>query len=130
MERLEAASDLDDEEAAVVEELYSEYGVEALWNLDPGVASATAALSALGAIPIASCNGGVLGGSHKEAYPLVAFYLPAELGIALQTLAESAGTGLLVDEHGLAQIYGQSYRELVKFAEVALEQRGTAIAVP
>lgn len=121
--RLEAADDLDDEEEAVTEELVSEYGVEALWSLDPGVASATIALSALGATPVASCNGGVLGGQHKEAYPLVAFYLPAMAAAGVSALAEAAGIGLLIDDHGRGQIYAQSYHGFVKFAELALAGR-------
>jgi hypothetical protein len=123
--RLEAAPDLDDEEEAIVEELVTEYGAEGLWSLDPGVASATIALSALGAMPIASCNGGVLGGHHKEAYPLVAFYLPTEFAAQVETLAEAADCGLVIDVHGRAQIYGQSYRELIRFAEHALDEHGS-----
>lgn len=121
--RLEAAIDLDDEQEAITEELVAEYGVEALWSLDPGVASATIALSALGATPVASCNGGVLGGQHKEAYPLVAFYLPTTAAAGVNALAEAADIGLLIDDHGRGQIYAQSYRGLVKFAELALAGR-------
>ncbi|HMP61916.1 MAG TPA: hypothetical protein PKA17_02240, partial [Phenylobacterium sp.] len=121
--RLEAAVDLDDEQEAITEELVAEYGVGALWSLDPGVASATIALSALGATPVASCNGGVLGGQHKEAYPLVAFYLPITAAAGVNALAEAAGIGLLIDDHGRGQIYAQSCQGLVKFAELALAGR-------
>lgn len=121
--RLEAAIDLDDEEEAITEELVAEYGAEALWSLDPGVASATIALSALGATPVASCNGGVLGGQHKEAYPLVAFYLPASTASVVNALAEAAGIGLLIDDHGRGQLYAQSYKGLLRFAELALVER-------
>lgn len=121
--RLEAAIDLDAEEEAISEELVAEYGVEALWSLDPGVASATIALSALGATPVASCNGGVLGGHHKEPYPLVAFYLPPTAAADVNALAQSAGIGLLVDDHGRGQLYAQSYSGLLRFAELALTER-------
>src|SRR5437867_963142 len=42
---------------------------DCLMGLDLGVASAVAALSAAGCIPVASCNGGVLGDAHHEKYP-------------------------------------------------------------
>jgi hypothetical protein len=47
---------------------------DGLWGLDIGVASATIALSALGAIP-GSCNAGGFGGHHQAAYPYVSFFL-------------------------------------------------------
>ncbi|MBP6878281.1 hypothetical protein [Phenylobacterium sp.] len=124
LDRLERAPDLDEEEEAVIEELDAEFGADALWGLDPGVASATIALSALGATPVASCNGGVLGGQHKEAYPLVAFYMPTGIAARVHELATAAQAGLIVDDSGRAQIYGGSYRELLRFAELTLEVGG------
>jgi hypothetical protein len=48
---------------------------DGLWGLDIGVASATIALSALGAIPVGSCNAGGFGGHHQGAFPYVSFFL-------------------------------------------------------
>jgi len=118
--RLEAAIDLAAEYEAVSDELLLEYGAEGLWGLDPGVASAVIALSALGAIPVASCNGGVLGGDHQEEYPLAAFYLSPTAARHVVHLVDVASIGLLIDNDGRVQVYDQSYRGLVRFAELAL----------
>lgn len=118
--RLEAAIDLDAEYEAICDELLAEFGAAQLWSLDPGVASATIALSALGAIPVASCNGGVLGGDHKEEYPLVVFYLSPTAALDVIALVDVACIGLLIDDDGRAQVYSQSYHGLFRFAELAL----------
>lgn len=47
------------------------------FGLDPGIAAAALSFSALGAVPFSSCNGGLLGGNHREEHPLVAFYAPS-----------------------------------------------------
>jgi len=52
--------------------------IEELCGLDVGVASAVLAISALGATPVSSCNGGCFGSPHQARHPYVAFYLPKD----------------------------------------------------
>ncbi len=122
IKRLCQAADLEAEAEAVDEERLEGAGADALWNLDIGVASATIAISALGAIPVGSCNAGGFGGRHQASYPYVAFYLPPKLVDVILELAEQVGVGLIVDDNGLAQIYGSSNSMLLHFAERALRR--------
>lgn len=103
------------------EERLNDLGADLLWGLDPGVAASTIALSALGAIPISSCNGGVYGGKHLEAYPLIAFYIAAASPDVLLAYAEVAGAGLVLDRYGCAQLFAQTCTPLLAFAATALE---------
>lgn len=84
-----------------------------------GVAAATIAISAYGATPVSSCNAGAFGGQHQARYPYVAFFLPKELASEIMLCAEASDVGLLCDENGIAQIYGQGEMDLVRFAETA-----------
>ncbi len=118
--RIEAAND-----PAVAESDFDELRLEALdpieelCGLDVGVASAVLAVSALGAIPVSSCNGGCFGSPHQAQHPYVAFYLPKDRAARVLDLAEPADVGLCVDQDGIAQIYGRTIHDLLRFAALA-----------
>ena len=117
--RLCSAADIDAEADRLEEERIEEFD-DPLWGLDVGVAGSTLALSALGCTPFYSCNGGVLGGSHATAHPLVAFYLPLNLVDSLLLLAEAADAGMLLDEYGRARLYAGDVGPMLAFAEAAI----------
>ena len=76
IDRLKMADDVEAEMSAFEEERAIAFDDEpALWGLDVGVASATIAISAYGAVPVSSCNAGAFGGRHPARYPYVAFFL-------------------------------------------------------
>jgi hypothetical protein len=126
--RLQAAADVDAEAARIDDErLDCLEPVDALWELDIGVASAAIALSALGAIPVGSCNAGGFGGRHQAAYPYVAFFLDAAAPDSIISIAQAASVGLHDGGNGLAQIFGADDLDLLRFAEAALDHRGPAL---
>jgi hypothetical protein len=92
---------------------------DGLWGLDIGVASATIALSALGAIPVGSCNAGGFGGHHQGAYPYVSFFLGGAPPEFVVSISRTASVGLRSDADGLAQIFGAGDLDLLRFAETA-----------
>ena len=94
---------------------------DGLWGLDIGVASATIALSALGAIPVGSCNAGGFGGHHQGAYPYVSFFLGGAPPEFVVSISRAASVGLRSDADGLAQIFGGGDLDLLRFAETALK---------
>lgn len=123
IDRLKMADDVDAEASAFDEERATAFDDEpALWGLDVGVASATIAISAYGSIPVSSCNAGAFGGRHSARYPYVAFFLPKDLAPEIMRCAAAADIGLLCDESGLAQIYGQGEMDLVRFAQTAWKE--------
>jgi hypothetical protein len=72
--QLQGAADLEAEAARIYDERLDCFEPsDGLWGLDIGVASATIALSALGAIPVGSCNAGGFGGHHQGAIPMSPF---------------------------------------------------------
>lgn len=120
IDRLKTADDVEAEASAFEEERVTAFDDEpALWGLDVGVAAATIAISAYGATPVSSCNAGAFGGQHQASYPYVAFFLPKDLAPEIMLCAVAADVGLLCDENGVGQIYGQGGMDLVHFAETA-----------
>lgn len=118
--RLKSAEDLEAELANFEELQATSFDDEpALSGLDVGVAAATIALSAYGAIPVSSCNAGAFGGQHQARYPCVAFFLPRALVQEVLLCADESDVGLLSDGNGVIQIYGQGEMDLVRFAEIA-----------
>ena len=118
--RVKAAEDPEAELAAFEELQATSFEDEpALWGLDVGVASATIAVSAYGATPVSSCNAGAFGGQHQAKYPYVAFFLPKESAPQVVRCAEQSNIGLLCDENGIAQIYGQGEMDLIRFSQIA-----------
>lgn len=125
--RLKAAEDLEAEVSAFEDLQATSFEDEpALWGLDVGVAAATIAISAYGATPVSSCNAGAFGGQHQARYPYVAFFLSKELAPEIMLCAEASDVGLLCDENGIAQIYGQGEMDLVRFAETAWKRNSSA----
>ena len=96
-----------------------------IFGLDTGVASTVVALSSAGCIPFASCNAGTFGGSHNEQYPLVAFYMRAEMKNILLEAAEESGTGLENSHNGSVVVYADDIRKMRTFA-ASLSRRSSA----
>ena len=95
---------------------------EKLGCLDLGVASTVITLSAAKCIPFTSCNGGILGGNHLEAYPLVAFFAkPPQIPLLLAE-AEDAGTGLESNGSTLV-VYTGDLVNMLAFARALLARR-------
>lgn len=115
---LEVEAQIVDEERARAIEFEQE-----LWGLDIGVAAATVALSALGAIPAGSCNAGGFGGDHQASYPYVAFFASQEVGREILTIAIAAGVGLGLGSDGIARLFGRTDIDLFRFASVAIKRR-------
>lgn len=124
VDTLEAVGDTAELEERFVQERGTAFEpVDDLWGLDVGVAGAVIALSALGATPVSSCNGGNYGTLHQSHYPYVAFYLAdADLAVLLR-MAEVEDLGL-VSSDGLAHLYG-SVAALRRFARRALAKSST-----
>lgn len=114
VDRDREAERFDEERADAIDEL------DAIWDLDLGTAAATLALSALGAVPVASCNAGGFGGHHVAAFPYVAFYIGAAEPAVILSLAETAGLGLDVINRGLGRLFGRTNFDLHRFAGHAL----------
>jgi len=122
-DRLAAALDLDEEAKLIDEEREAaDFPEDDLWGLDVGVISAALALSALGAIPVSSCNAGGFGGFHVAAFPYVAFFLPQSAAAEVLAIAEAADVGLDMVEGGIVRLYGQTDFDLYRFARVALDR--------
>jgi len=95
--RLRAAGDpaaewIERSERVAVES--SDIGDDFFARLDPGVASATLALGAIGCIPFWSCNGGAFGGDHLAHEPMVRFFARAEHVARLTACAVHANVRL------------------------------------
>lgn len=121
--RIEIASDTEIEEARIIDEL-SEETETPLYGLDIGVAAAVLTLSAAGAIPASSCNGGAFGGFHQGSNPYVAFYVRPRRLLAVQAWARTAGLGLNVTGEGVVGLHARRVDDLLAFANVALIAQG------
>ena len=129
--QLQGSADLEAEAARIDDERLDCFEPsEGLWGLDIGVASATIALSALGAIPVGSCNAGGFGGHHQGAYPYVAFFLGEAAQEFVVSISRAASVGLRSDAGGLAQIFGVGDLDLLRFAETALKLHDCANGLP
>jgi hypothetical protein len=125
MARLQDAEDLEDEAARLDDERLDCFEPsDGLWELDIGVASATVALSALGAVPVGSCNAGGFGGQHQGGHPYVAFYLGIAAPETIIALARAADVGLRSDEAGLIQIFATGDFDLFRFAQTVRDRCG------
>jgi len=121
--RFAAAADLEREAEQYDEERLGGFdAADELWGLDVGVAAAALALSALGAIPVSSCNAGGFGGHHIADFPYVAFYIGRAVPAAVLSIAEAADVGLDVVDSGLGRLFGGTDVDLHRFAEVALQR--------
>ena len=129
--QLQGAADLEAEAARIDDERLDCFEPsDGLWGLDIGVASATIALSALGAIPVGSCNAGGFGGHHQGAYPYVSFFLGGAPPEFVVSISLAASVGLRSDADGVAQIFGAGDLDLLRFAETALKLHERANGLP
>lgn len=121
IERFIACAELDAEAERFEEERAEAFDeAEALWGLDVGTAAATLALSALGAVPVSSCNAGGFGGVHVASFPCVAFYIGTAKPATILAIAEDADLGLDVIEPGIGRLFGRTDFDLHRFAHAAL----------
>lgn len=93
-----------------------------LGEFDIGTAGAIYALSAAGAAPITSCNGGLLGEmSHSADVPHILFSSDPGTLEPVVAAAELAEVGLINNaEH--AELYAENIPKLNRFAEILLGQ--------
>ena len=56
---------------------------------------------------------------HQAQHPYVAFYLPKDRATGMREMAEAADVNLLVDQDGIARIYGRTIHDLLRFATLA-----------
>lgn len=94
LDDIEAIGDDDDRLEELLEGLYED--ASELSGFDAGTAGAIFALSAAGAAPISSCNGGLLGDtSHSSQVPHILFSVQREHLGPILAAAEAADVGLL-----------------------------------
>lgn len=111
-----AAADWDTDEAEEIIESHIEaFGPTS--GLDAGVAGLVYALSAVGATPLTSCNGGVVGvESHASDVPHVLFTAPIEVLNVVLTAAKRNGVGL-INNDGYAEAFTNNLRNFHALAK-------------
>lgn len=115
IERIESAEDPDEEYTLILDELYE--NPDDLMSLDIGVASTVGAISAMGCIPISSCNGGTFGDSHDEDCPLVGFYARTSDIDTLMKIARRTNVGIENGHSGFLVVFADDLRNLRSFAD-------------
>lgn len=89
-------------------------------ELDVGVMSAVAALSAAGCVTTTSCRGHRVSG---EPNPLVRFTTDEARLPLIQAAAQRTGCGLLLDPDGMLQLYAKNVLAFVEFARDMLARQ-------
>ncbi len=120
LSEIEAAGDNDDRFEEVLNEIYE--SASELGGFDIGTTGAIVALSAAGAAPISSCNGGLLGEtSHSSVVPHILFSVaPWHLQPILRA-AEAADVGLLNNlQH--VEVFADRIPKLNAFAKHLLDE--------
>lgn len=92
-------------------------------DLDLGVMSAVAALVAAGALTTTSCRGHQA--NRGEPRPLIRFVCDEVRLPWISSAAAEAGCGLLLDPHGMLQLYASDVGAFVSFASRLLARRDT-----
>lgn len=118
LERLEAVGEDWDAIVDLLDERYED--LEETSALDAGMAGAVAALSALGAFTISSCNGGVIGDSHKSEVPHVLFACGPNVVATIEFAAAAVGCGL-INNDGFLELFADDLRNMNRFARKLLE---------
>lgn len=104
----------------LIEELHE--AASELSGFDIGTAGTIFALSAAGAAPISSCNGGLLGeGSHSSEVPHVLFSVQKERLAPICAAAEHVDVGL-INNSGHIEVFADSIPKLNLFAERLLRE--------
>lgn len=111
-------ADADLRELCVADD-FDEGPLAAFADLDVGVMSAVAALSASGCITTTSCRGHRARG---EPSPLVRFAADEERLPLVRAAAVSAGCGLLLDDDGMLQLYAADVLAFIDFAREAMRR--------
>lgn len=89
-----------------------------LAGFDLGVGGLVLALSSIGCIPISSCNGGVMGGTHSLPHPWIVFHAPVATIDQLLSAAVGAGVGLVNNDGGMLELYSGSVSNFNEMATV------------
>ena len=111
---IEAIGPDDDRLEELMEELYETDSD--LSGFDVGTAGAIFALSAAGAAPISSCNGGLLGDmSHASQVPHILFSIDPPKLAPIVAAAEAADAGLL-NNSGHVELFADRIPKLNAFA--------------
>ena len=117
--KLDNSKEAEFELCQIENELHCEFDNH-LYGLDLGVASTVIALSAVGCIPVSSCNAGAFGGTHYEEHPLVAFYASRALIPSLLDTAAKSGAGLENSDAGMLIVYANDIRVMRVFAQTLI----------
>jgi len=120
IQRIEQAVDPEAELYLLDDSLYDDD--VGLYGLDIGVASTVVGLSAAGCIPCCSCNAGAYGGSHKEDFPLIAFFAPRQTTHLLLECAEEAGSGLENGDYGTLLAYSNDIWKIREFGRILIKR--------
>lgn len=133
--KLEAPADADDgygETEDIAERMVDEFledkiqsDMDLVGFLDFGLYSCVAALSACACVPVSSCNGGVFGGHHNSAHPVVAFHARATRCTLLNAAAEQAEVDLWHHDDEVAVVGSQDIGGLRRFARAVLDLHRT-----
>lgn len=107
-----------DEAEAVIDENIESMGLTG--PLDPGVAGLVLAISALGGIPISSCNGGLVGiSSHGSDVPHIIFTAPPDVMDRIIPVAMASEVGLIFNQ-GYAEAFADYLPNLHRLARSLL----------
>jgi hypothetical protein len=118
LDQLEAADWTGDVADRLMDEAYEES--EFLFGFDTGVAGAIYALSAAGATPITSCNGGVIEGfPHSCDVPTILFSATREVLPPILRAATAADVGL-INNYGHVELFTDWLPKLHAFAKCLL----------
>jgi hypothetical protein len=104
----------------IADEFYEDPGLNP-YGLDVGVAATVVALSALGCIPLSSCNGGCYGDFHHESYPLVVFCSKPKHVPDLIKAAKKAEVDLENDADGMLIVHTDDIVRLSEFARALID---------
>mgnify|MGYP003584694098 CR=1 FL=1 len=128
--RVENASDPSGEESRIEVELDTQRDDDdetPLRGLDLGVAAAVLVLAAVGAVPVASCNGGAFGRVHQGSNPYVACYIRPRRYITVSGWAVRAGLVPIVTDDGALVLHAREIRDLLRFSELALDDQAQSV---
>lgn len=109
----------EDELNQIEDELYDDF--DCLVSFDLGVGGLVTALSAVGCVPISSCNGGGLGDHHRIPHPWVIFHASETSLTFLLEAAEQTDTGLINNTDGMLQAFSDDSRKFNRMARYLVD---------
>jgi hypothetical protein len=121
LDRVAAVGWTTDEANAILEEHFSDWSE--LSGFDAGLGGAVLALSAAGATPISSCNGGTIGNEHHSSdVPHILFAGSNTMDVAAIKFAlEAVDLGAIPNE-AFGEIYADQVLKFPRFARVLVNQ--------